>query len=81
MQFLMRYPFPGNIRELKNLLERVLLVSNNESSSMPKPSERNWRQHCLQKWYNSPLGELEKLEIQEGRWLCTKVTSAKWQRL
>lgn len=27
MQFLSRLPYPGNIRELKNLVERTILVS------------------------------------------------------
>ena len=33
MQFLSRLPFPGNIRELKNLVERTILVSGKETLS------------------------------------------------
>lgn len=66
MQFLMGLPFPGNIRELKNLVERAILVSQKEKigveqlrihveggTSMPQSGKA------------LTLEEMEKLEIQK----------------
>ena len=35
MQALMEYPWPGNIRELKNLIERVMILENKEIIDLP----------------------------------------------
>jgi DNA-binding NtrC family response regulator len=35
MQALMEYPWPGNIRELKNLIERVMILENKEMIDHP----------------------------------------------
>ena len=35
MQALLEYPWPGNIRELKNLIERVMILENKEIIDMP----------------------------------------------
>jgi len=36
MHFLMRYPWPGNIRELENIVERVVVLKDGEGSITPK---------------------------------------------
>ena len=41
LNFLSRLPFPGNIRELKNLVERTILVSGKEVSSAIGVEEPN----------------------------------------
>jgi len=47
---LQRYPYPGNVRELKNLIERAtLLESTNKIRPVSLPEEmRNWRRTDLQ---------------------------------
>jgi formate hydrogenlyase transcriptional activator len=37
MQALQRYPWPGNIRELKNLVERAMITSENDVLEVPSP--------------------------------------------
>jgi transcriptional regulator with PAS, ATPase and Fis domain len=34
LELLMKYPFPGNIRELENIIERIVILTNNETISI-----------------------------------------------
>jgi len=38
LQALVRYPWPGNIRELQNVIERAVILSRGRSSRCPSPS-------------------------------------------
>jgi DNA-binding NtrC family response regulator len=63
---LRRYPWPGNIRELRNVLERALLLAN-ESVLSPKELGLNNQQprpRISSVDTNLTLGEMERFHIQ-----------------
>lgn len=68
MEYICRLPFPGNIRELKNLVERVMLVSGKRLLEMSdfeahsSPSQANGQNH-LSSFDGLTLDELERQTI------------------
>ena len=67
LDFLISYPWPGNIREMQNLVERMVILAEGdrldpERSAAQSVSERNelscrrtaWRTIRLQQWSVSP---------------------------
>ena len=54
MEQLKTYPWPGNIRELRNMVERAMITSNGRSLSMEPPR--------MMPGANNPLATLEEVE-------------------
>lgn len=66
MQFLMSHSFPGNIRELKNLVERAILVSPTEVIDADLLREHiEWGGDAEPQEVGLTLEEIEKQEIQK----------------
>lgn len=65
MQFLQNHPFPGNIRELKNLVERVILVATTDEIGVDLLEQNMEQRHSpmLGSGKAQTLDELEKAEI------------------
>lgn len=64
LQFLSRLPFPGNIRELKNLVERTILVSGKEMLDASDFDSQYLRQDELQVASGSALAGMTLDEIE-----------------
>ncbi|MDN4754075.1 sigma-54 dependent transcriptional regulator [Porphyromonadaceae bacterium W3.11] len=65
MQFLMSHPFPGNIRELKNLVERSILVSPTDEIGVEQLKQHIETDAQLTSGGKAmTLDEIEKMEIQ-----------------
>lgn len=64
MEFLMNHPFPGNIRELKNLVERAILVSPTEVIDVDQLKGHVEAEVASNVQGGLTLEEIEKLEIQ-----------------
>ena len=60
MEYLSRLPYPGNIRELKNLVERTLLVSGKER--LTADDFREQYQHPVER---ITTGSLQGLTLEE----------------
>lgn len=69
ISFLKRLPYPGNIRELKNLVDRVILVSG-KTLITDKDFKEQYTEIPMNSSYSSdsvfPLDELEKNMIQKA---------------
>lgn len=66
-EILLQYPWPGNIRELKNVIERACILTNSDMilpSHLPEELRNNFRS-IESKGSESDIG-LEKLEDVEG---------------
>ena len=62
---LMKYHFPGNVRELKNIIERAMIVTDSSTLklshfSVPKSANKDNHKDFL------PMSEIEKLHITEA---------------
>jgi DNA-binding NtrC family response regulator len=65
LALLVRYPWPGNIRELRNMLERVLLLSGRAEELRPEHLPADLRAEVAEG--DTPLGDDLSLEAMEKR--------------
>ena len=72
METLTRYDWPGNIRELQNLIERAVILSNSTALDVPLMS-LNGRSHAP-----APTREVETLEESERRHIIAALESSNW---
>ena len=72
METLTRYDWPGNIRELQNLIERAVILSNGTALDVPLMS-LNGRSHAP-----APPREVETLEASERRHIIAALESSNW---
>ncbi len=72
MDTLTRYDWPGNIRELQNLIERAVILSNSSTLEVPLTS-LNGRSHAT-----PPPSEVETLEESERRHIIAALESSNW---
>jgi formate hydrogenlyase transcriptional activator len=72
MDTLTRYDWPGNIRELQNLIERAVILSNGTTLDVPLMN-LNGRSHAP-----APAREVETLEESERRHIIAALESSNW---
>ena len=65
MAVLKKYPFPGNIRELKNIIERLVVLSSQGLISASELPARIWEEKCIPKDLRSYRQMIEKQHIQK----------------
>jgi len=65
LALLVRYPWPGNIRELRNMLERVLLLAGHAEELRPEHLPSDLRADVADE--DTPLGDDLSLEAMEKR--------------
>jgi len=71
MNALLRYPWPGNIRELQNLIERAMILSTGPILQVPLGDLPASTEDIVS-------GELETLEQAERRTILDALKAAKW---
>lgn len=62
MKMLQEYPWPGNIRELKNVLERAVLLSGGEPLSIEHFPGLDFSVHEIETIKSDVIGNLQELE-------------------
>ncbi len=68
LSYLMTYPFKGNVRELKNLMERAVVLSNNDTIDLGDIfGDNTFRQekHYLQIPIGIPMQDIENIVIKK----------------
>lgn len=67
MKKLLSYSFPGNVRELKGLLERAVLLTDNDQLEVNHLHLKdNLIKVALDKDYRASMGEFEKIQLIKG---------------
>ncbi|MBI1746172.1 MAG: sigma-54-dependent Fis family transcriptional regulator [Acidobacteria bacterium] len=68
LQVLTDYEFPGNIRELRNIIERAVIETNSEEIALELLPRQLWSRHSTRLAAKSTLAEVEQGYIEEVLW-------------
>ncbi len=69
------YDWPGNIRELQNVIERAVITSKGDSLRLPEPFQHTELHADVQSWEGLTLAEVERRHIIETLESCSWIIS------